>query len=83
MKNKHTTVGKKAYLKTALIFFAFWLFLAFVIFNNMREPGGLPGLMNEVGNGGYSDLILLVLSVFFLAKFFQSLSLYFRFKNDD
>ena len=82
MTDKHESIAKQAYLKVTLISICGWLFIAYVIFRNIRELGGFPGLMDEIKNGGYSDLFLLALSIFFLAKFFQSLYMYLSFKDD-
>lgn len=82
MNNKQPTIVKKAHLKTAIIFFCGWLFIAYIIFKNLQELGGLPGLMNEIKSGGYSDLILLAFSIFLLAQFFRSLFKYLSFKDD-
>lgn len=83
MIHKDTSIKKKAYLKAALVFFAGWLFIAYVIVNNLLELGGLPGLMNVIQSGDYSDLILLVFSIFLLAYFFKNLYLFFSSKDSE
>lgn len=56
---------------------AAWLYIAYVLFGNLQEVGGVVGLMDEVRSGGYSNLILLVFSVVLLAMGIQHLVLYF------
>lgn len=82
MTDKRTSINKKVYLKVALVFFASWLFLAYIIYSNIQELGGLSGLTNEIINGAYSDVILLAFSIFCLAKFFQNLFIYLSLKDD-
>jgi hypothetical protein len=83
MNNMQPTAVKKAHLKVAIIFLGGWLFIAYIIYQNVQELGGLSGLMNEIRSGGYSDLVLLVFSIFLLAQFFRNLFKYLSFKDGD
>lgn len=80
MTDKHESIAKKTYLKVTLILFCGWLFIAYVIFKNIRELGGFPGFLNEIKNGGYSDLFLLALGIFFWLSFFKTYICIFRSK---
>ncbi|RLW62677.1 MAG: hypothetical protein B6D73_18280 [gamma proteobacterium symbiont of Stewartia floridana] len=83
MINKRQAIDKNAHLKAALIFIGAWLFIAYIIFKNIKELGGLPELINEIRNGGYSELILLGFSVFLLAKFLQHFFNYLTFRENE
>ena len=83
MSEKNEPVNAQAHLKVALISFGFWLFLIYVIFENIRELGGLSGLIGVMEDGDYSDLLLLALSIFLLARAFHSTVMYFRHKDDN
>ncbi len=76
MTSKQTQADKTAHLKVALIFLGAWVLVAFVIFRNIRELGGINGLLGDIQDGNYSELILLALSIFVLAQ-----GLYHLFKD--
>ena len=83
MPDEDAVSKKKAHLKVAAIFFAFWLFIIYVIVQNIRDLGRLPGFMEVIGKGDYSDLILVALSIYLLAMAFRSLFFYLSIKRDD
>ncbi len=83
MNNNQPPVDHKAHLKVAMAFFGGWLFVVIAIFNNIQELGGVNGLIQEIGAGSYSDLLLIALSIFFLAQAFNHLFKFLRLQRRD
>ena len=82
MSEKRETITRRAHLKSALIFLAFWLIIAHVLVKNIRDLGGVSGLVGVVRSGDYSDLVLMAFSIYLLAMFIRSLFKFFKFKDD-
>ena len=76
-----TALAARTQLGIALVSFGLWLFIVYQIFSNIRELGGMAGLLEEIQNGAYADLVLLAISIFLLAIAMQSLFRFFRLKN--
>ena len=82
MRDNKTPVARQTHLKLAVVFLCVWLFVVYQLYDNIQQAGGLPGFIEVIGGGDYSDLILLALSIFLLAYFFRSLFMYFALKDD-
>jgi hypothetical protein len=77
MTDTDRSIGKRGHLKVGLIFFTAWLFILYILFQNIQELGGIQGLIDEVINGVYIDLILLLFSIYLLAEAIRNLYLYY------
>ncbi len=82
MTDRQDMISKNKYLWLAFIWTASWVVVGYLLFREYREIDGVIGIIKEVKEGNYSIVILLGLSIVFLAQSLRNFFLYFSAKED-
>jgi hypothetical protein len=70
--------NRSRYLKSGVLYFVIWLFVAFFLYSELKDEGGVSHILRSAESGNYSPILLLVLSIVLFAYALKSIAAYFK-----
>ena len=82
LPEKNDKPDKTNYLKVSIGYFIAWASVAYYMFNEFKESGGVEYIFSSIVDGNYYPVLLVATSIVLLALFMNSLKFYLNSDNN-